>query len=69
MKGNEFVLERIDEHRDSFEGTKYLVKWYGSRANDRTWEPKVNFLGHQKLRYWRMRRENPPTDDEKSRRE
>lgn len=38
-EGIEYVLEPIDDHLDSVEGTEFLVKWYGFRAKDRTWEP------------------------------
>ena len=46
----EFEVERIEERREVAGVDEFLVKWRGwEREEDRTWEPRANLKGSEKL--------------------
>lgn len=44
--GYEYVVERIVGYKDNHKGTRYLIRWYGYRSADDTWEPTHHIPQH-----------------------
>lgn len=45
-------LKDIARHEGDYEGTKYLVWWYGYGSAEEVWEPSHHIPHHFICRYW-----------------
>ena len=50
-EGDEYVVEKILAYRKADEGPEYLIKWYGYKSSDNTWEPAAHIPANMRTRF------------------
>ncbi|CAN8070204.1 unnamed protein product [Agarophyton chilense] len=58
----EFPVDRLVGHTQTYNGLKHTVRWYGWGPEGDTLEPPATILPHFRIRYWRLRKEQMPAD-------